>query len=100
MHISYVRKEGMVQHLPPCDGRTILMGNNAECKVVGIGSIRMRMFDSEARTVANVRYVPEVSSNLLSLGALEARGCRFASTNGTLKVREGSMMVLKGERIA
>ena len=84
----------------PCDGRTVLMGNNAECRVVGIGSIRMRMFDGEVRTVANVRHVPEVSSNLLSLGALEARGCRFTSANGTLKVRKGSRMVLKGERIA
>src|SRR3954470_301422 len=76
------------------------MGNNAECRVVGIGSIRMRMFDGEVRTVTNVRHVPEVSRNLLSLGALEARGCRFASTNGTLKVRKGSRMVLKGEQIA
>ena len=83
----------------PCDGGIVLMGNNAECRVVGIGSIRMRMFDGEVRTVANVRHVPEVSNNLLSLGALEARGCRFASAKGTLKVRKGSRMVLKGEQI-
>src|SRR3954471_15981798 len=76
------------------------MGNNAECKVVGIGSIRMQMFDGEVRTVANVRHVSEVSSNLLSLGALEARGCRFANAKGTLKVRKGSRMVFKEERIA
>src|SRR3954471_3044101 len=83
----------------PCDGGTVLMENNAECKVVGIGSIRMRMFDGEVRTIANVRHVPEVSSNLFSLGALEARGCRFASANGTLKVRKGSRIIYKGERI-
>src|SRR3954462_3968196 len=44
----------------PCDGETVLMGNIAECKVVGIGSIRMQMFDGEVRTVANVRHVLEV----------------------------------------
>src|SRR3954464_2497412 len=93
------RREGFYTY-QPCDGGTVLMGNNAECRVVGIGSIRMRMFDGEVRTVANVRHVTEVSRNLLSLGALEARGCRFASANGTLKVRKGSRMVLKGERIA
>src|SRR4051812_26587886 len=76
------------------------MENNAECKVVGIGSIQMQMFDGEVRTVANVRHVLEVSSNLLSFGALEARGCRLASANGSLKVRKWSRMVLKGERIA
>src|SRR4051812_30321026 len=76
------------------------MGNNAECRVIGIGSIRMRMFDGEVRTVANVRHVPEMSSNLLLLGALEARERRFASAKGTLKVRKGSRMVLKRERIA
>src|SRR5436190_880344 len=84
----------------PCDGGSILMGNDAECKVVGIRSIRMRMFDGEVRTVANVRHVLEVSNNLLSLGALEARGCRFASAKGILKVRKGSRLVLKGERFA
>src|SRR4051812_14267597 len=84
----------------PCDGGTVLMGNNAECRVVGIGSIQMRMFDGEVRTVVNVRHVPDVSNNLLSLGDLEARGCRFASAKGTLMVRKGYMMVLKGERIA
>src|SRR4051812_45616114 len=84
----------------PCNGETVLMGNNAECKVVGIGNIRMRMFDGEVRMVTTGRHVPEVSRNLLLLGALEARGCRFASANGTLKVRKGSRMVLKGERIA
>src|SRR3954462_14313840 len=40
----------------PCDGGTVLMGNNAECRVVGSRSIRMRMFDGEVRTVANVRH--------------------------------------------
>src|SRR5204862_3725121 len=95
----YPRREWFSTY-QPCDGGTVLMENNAECKVVGIGNIRMRMFDGEVRTVANVRHVPEVSRNLLSLGALEARGCRFASANGTLEVRKRSRMVLKGERIA
>ena len=40
------------------------MGNNAECKVVGIGNIRMRMFDGEVRTVTNVRYFPNVRKKI------------------------------------
>ena len=50
----------------PCDGGTVLMGNNAESKVVGIGNIQLRMFDGEVRTVTNVRHVLEVRKNLLS----------------------------------
>ena len=43
-----------------------------QCKTVGIGNIRMRMFDGHIRTLTNVRHVPDLKKNLFSLGALEA----------------------------
>ena len=75
------------------------MGNDAECNVIGTGNIRMRMFDGQVRTLTNVRHVPDMRKNLLSLGALEAQGFRFSGEGGVLKVSTGSMTVLKGERV-
>ena len=74
------------------------MGNDAVCKTVGIDNIRMRMFDEQVRTLMNVRHVPDLKKNLLSLGALEVRGYKFSGTDGATKVTKGSMMILKGER--
>ena len=48
------------------------MGNDTLCKTVNIGNIHMRMFDGHVRTLTNVRYVPDLRKNLLSLGDLEA----------------------------
>src|SRR4051812_46895009 len=62
----------------PWDGGSVLMGNNAECNIIGAGNIRMRMFDGQVRTLTNVRHVPDMRKNLLLLGALEAQGFRFS----------------------
>src|SRR3954464_14589736 len=84
----------------PCDGGSVLMGNDAACNIIGIGNIRMRMFDGQVRTLSNVRHVPDMRKNLLSLGALEAQGFRFSGEGGVIKVSKDSMTVLKGERVA
>ena len=46
----------------------------------------------------NVRHVPDLKKNLLSLGALKARGYKFSDADGGIKVTKGSMMILKGEQ--
>ena len=56
------------------------------------------MFDGQVRTLTNVRHVSDLKKNLLSLGALEARGYKFSSVDGGIKVTKSSMTILKGER--
>ena len=48
----------------------VLMGNNTSCKVVGIRNIRIKMFDGVVRTLCDVRHVPDLRKNLISLGTL------------------------------
>ena len=40
------------------DRGNVTMGNNTTCKVVGVGSVKMRMFDGMVRALTDVRYVP------------------------------------------
>src|SRR5688572_9481091 len=75
------------------------MGNNASCKVVGIGSIRVKMFDGIERTLSNVRHVPDMKKNLISLGALDGNGCRCILEKGVLKVTLGAQVVMKGKKV-
>ena len=60
----------------------------------------MRMFDGQVQTLTNIRRVLNLKKNLLSLGDLKARGYKFSSADGEIKVTRGSMMILKGERTA
>ena len=74
------------------------MENDDVCKTVGIGNIRMRMYDGQVRTLMNIRHVLNLKKNLLSLRVLEARGYKFSDADGAIKVTKSSMMILKGER--
>ena len=63
----------------PIDGDNVLMGNNMPCKTIGIGSIKIKMHDGIVRTLSNVRHVPDLKKNLISLGTLDSNGYKFSA---------------------
>ncbi|KAG8481491.1 hypothetical protein CXB51_026341 [Gossypium anomalum] len=60
----------------------ILMGNNASCKIAGVGTIKVKMFDGVVRKLSDVRYVPELKRNLISLSTLDSKGYRYTAESG------------------
>ena len=72
-------------------------GQIATCKVVGVGSIQMKMFDGMVRTLSDVRHVPWLRKNLISLGTLDKNGCRISCQGRVIKVIRGSLVVMKGK---
>ena len=50
------------------------------------------------RELKDVRYVPQLNKNLISIGALEAHGLKRTLGEGVLKMSSGSLVVLKGIR--
>ncbi|KAG8501651.1 hypothetical protein CXB51_004782 [Gossypium anomalum] len=60
----------------------VLMGNNASCKIAGVGTIKVKMFDGVVRTLSDVRYVPELKRNLISLSTLDSKGYRYTAESG------------------
>ena len=52
----------------------VLMGNNSSCKVVGIGIVRIKMFDRVVRTLGDVKHVSDLTRNLISLSTLDSKG--------------------------
>ena len=74
---------------------SVLMGNVASCKVVGIGNIKIKMFDGVVRTLGDVRHVPDLSKNLISLGTLDCNRFNYKSTSGVMKVSKDAMTVMK-----
>lgn len=50
------------------DGGNVLMGNNHSCKTMGLGSIRIKMHDGVVRTLMDVRHVPDLQKNFISVG--------------------------------
>ncbi|GJR53654.1 transposable element [Tanacetum coccineum] len=56
------------------------------------------MFDGTVRTLTDVRHVPELKKNLISLGTLDSIGCDYRGRGGVLKVSKGTLVVMKGEK--
>lgn len=81
------------------DDGVVLMGNDISCKIVGIGSIRVKMYGSTLRTLTDVRHVPELKKNLISLGVLDSGGYNCTCQGGVLKVSKSILVVIKAKRI-
>ncbi|KAH9717203.1 hypothetical protein KPL71_021739 [Citrus sinensis] len=81
-----------------CDGGMVLMGNNSVCKVVGIGTVSLKMYYGMVRDLTQVRHVPELKRNLISIGMLDQTGCVIKAKNWILKVVRGSIVIMKGTK--
>ena len=80
------------------DGGKVMMGNNAMCKVIGIGTVKLRLQDGTLLMIKQVRHVPDLKRNLISLGMFDKMGYSIRLESGYLKILDGSKTVLKGNR--
>ena len=54
--------------------------------IVGIETIRIKMFDGVVFTLGDVRHVPDLKRNLISLSTLDAKGYTYTDEGGLLKI--------------
>jgi len=62
------------------------MSNDRPCNMEGIGTVHIKMFDGMVRELKDVRYVPQLKRNLISIGALEALGLEVSIRDDVLKM--------------
>lgn len=78
------------------EGENVLLGNNKACKIVGIGSIKLKLADGTEKVLTDVRHIPELKWNLVSVGMLDSHGFCCKVEGGVLKVLKGSLVIIKG----
>ena len=69
------------QNLAERDSGSVLLGNDLACRIRGIGLVGFRMRDGLELVLQNVRYVPDLKKNLISLGELDSQGFNFRGGN-------------------
>ena len=74
----------------------ILMSNDDSCRIFRIGNIKVKMFNCVIRTFSDVRHIPDLRKNPISLGTLDSNGFTYKFANGVMKVSRGVMTVIKG----
>ena len=80
------------------EGGVVHMGNDSSSKIIGIGTVNIRIHDGTIRTLSDVRYVPDLRKNLISLSILDLKGCRINIESSDIKVSRGALVLLKGKR--
>ena len=75
---------------------SMIMGNDQTYEILGKGKIKLKLHDGIVHFLNEVRYVPKLKRNLISVGLLESKGSKIAMENGTLKVLHGALVVKIG----
>ncbi|WVZ64163.1 hypothetical protein U9M48_013726, partial [Paspalum notatum var. saurae] len=78
-------------------GGSVKMGDDRSCQIVGIGSVQIKMHDGIVRTLTDVRHIPDMTKNLISLSTLDGKGYKYSGGDGVLKVSKGSLVVMKAD---
>ena len=60
----------------------------------------IKMFDGVVRVLSNVRHVPILRKNLISLGVFDNLGYSYSSKGGIIKITKGVLMVMKGSKVS
>ena len=80
------------------DGGIILFRNHKTCKIIGMRSIKVRMFDGYDRALQNViMYVLELRRNFISLEMLNLLGCFVKIQNRMMKVHYNKNGLWRGQ---
>nr|KYP36396.1 Retrovirus-related Pol polyprotein from transposon TNT 1-94 [Cajanus cajan] len=80
------------------EGGTVLLGDDHPCQVQGIGTVRLKMFDNREYILKDVRYVPDLKRNLISISMFDSLGYATKTQHGVLKILNGSLVIAKGNK--
>ena len=56
------------------------MGDDNLCEIVGIGSVQIKTYDGMIRRLKNVRHIPEMKRNLISLSTLDKKELKYTGS--------------------
>ena len=74
------------------------MGDDRLCHMEGIGTVLFKTSDAMVQELKDMRYVPQLKRNLISIGALKALGHEVPIRDGVLKMIKASTIILKDVR--
>ena len=62
-----------------------------------MGTVRLKMFDDREFLLRDVRFVPELKRNFISLSMFDSLGYCTRIEHGVCKISHGALITVKGE---
>ncbi|WRX09049.1 zinc finger protein [Theobroma cacao] len=73
----------------------LTLGNKSIMKVMGLGVVKIKMFDGVVRSLGGVAYVLKMRKNLILLSMLDSKGYGYSTCDGVVKVTQGDMVLMR-----
>ncbi|KAM7520343.1 hypothetical protein LguiB_019305 [Lonicera macranthoides] len=67
---------------------SVKFGNNSKVSVMGKGRVTIQTKGNSTQTISNVLFVPELKTNLLSVGQLQEKGYEFSIKDGVCRIQD------------
>ena len=77
----------------------VLLGDDEPYKIVGKGKVRITLNNGSEWMLKDVRQIPAMKINLISIGKLGDSGCFSMFGETWWKITKGSMVIAKGDRV-
>ena len=75
----------------------VRLGDDKPCKIFGMAKVLLKQQNGNQLLLKEVRNVPELKKNLVSIGQLGGEGCVTNFTDKTWKVTKGALVIEKGK---
>ena len=80
-----------------CGGdKFMTVGGGSKLPIRGVGNIRLKMYDGRIVNLYDVRHVPKMQRNLISLPKLDSEGWRYIGLGGVLKLSWKNTIIMRG----
>jgi hypothetical protein len=77
----------------------VRLGDDAPCKIVGMGKVKINQSNGNQWLLKEVRHVPYLRKSLILTRQLAIEGCISIFTDKVWKVTKGSLVIAKGEKV-
>ena len=76
------------------------LGDDKPYKIIGMGTLFIKQHNGNQWLLKEVRHVPDLKKNLISIGQLGGEACvTTIFTDKTWKVTKGALVIAKGEKV-
>ncbi|KAG9445072.1 hypothetical protein H6P81_016412 [Aristolochia fimbriata] len=77
----------------------VIVRNGQKCKIEGRGIIHLKMNDGGKLILKEVRHIPDLQKNLISVNKLDQEGYKITFENSSWKVSRGTLTLIKGKAV-
>eukprot|EP00252_Welwitschia_mirabilis_P018673 TRINITY_DN4156_c0_g1_i5.p1 TRINITY_DN4156_c0_g1~~TRINITY_DN4156_c0_g1_i5.p1 ORF type:complete len:1283 (+),score=262.04 TRINITY_DN4156_c0_g1_i5:125-3973(+) len=83
---------------PITDGSCVWLGDDRKYEIEGKGTVVLMRQNGQTITLTNVRHVPGLTKNLISVGQLSDGGFTTTFDSSSWKISKGALVIARGSR--